>query len=542
MQGLGVLYMKNAEEYIDQVFHSASKSLNAFGLQYVGYERCTPQEEYEEVTKARNNKRIFDIAKSDVYMVKYLFTFQGIPLPPRFIYLPYVNEGGIFSLGGSQYHITPVMSDKVISPGDNSVFVRLLRDKIIFRRLPYTLIVDDVRETRHVVWAQIYRKPTENTKVPATTKANTCIAHYLFAKYGFRQAFIKFAGFDPIVGKDEINTTTYTSDEYVICKSSQIKPKTFIGDFYVPTEIRIAIPKTHWNELTKALVVGLFYVIDHFPSRFEPEHLDNNTMLWMLLLGEIVFSARYSHSKLYSSIEEHFASLDDYVDTINVIKLRENGYHVKDFYDLLSLILDKFATFVNNNEHASMNMFGKSLEVLYYMLYDITASIFKVNFRLSKLASKKPLTEKDIIETFNTNMKPGVVYSLSSGKIIAESVSYSGDHMYPKITSKITEQEGGAGGMRGQRTRTVVDEDKRLDISMIEGGSVLFLSKSNPTPVGKINPYMSIDIKTGTILPNPKFDELREKTRKLLTGLHTKHNPLLITDHETPDLDHDFDA
>jgi hypothetical protein len=520
MDGISVVYMKHAEEYVDKVFRSASKSLPPC-VTYLGYERATPEEEFAEITKVKNNKRVFDLAKSDIHLVKYKFVFEDpvtkivTPIPDRYIFLLYVNDAGIFRLGGAQFHITPVLSDKVISPGFDSIFVRLLRDKITFKRCYHSLIIDNVRETTNVIWSPIYRKPVDNKKVPATTKAFTTVSHYLFAKFGFTETFRKFAGFVPTVGENEINEANYPRDQWVICESSQVKPKTYMGDFYEPTLIRLAIPKDKWTPITKALVAGFFYVVDHFPGRLRANCLDT-TYIWMILLGHIVFSGLYGENKLYTSIEEHFMSLDDYLDTIIIEKLKENNYHVENFYDLLALILANFNNLVLENEQGSLSMFGKSLEVLYYAMYDITAGIFKVNFRLNKLASKKPLTLKDVIETFNKNMKPGAVFGLSSGKIISEGVSYSGDHKYPKITSKITEQESLPGGARGKSKRLVVGDGQHVDVSMVEAGSVLYLAKSNPTPTNRINPFVNIDLATGTIVPNPKFTEVRERTKNML--------------------------
>ena len=516
VDGLGVIYMSKAEEYVDRVFASAAKSFPE-GLVYLGYERCSPLDEYAEITKLRNNKRTFDLAKSDLYLVKYKFAFQGELLPDRYIYLPYVNDGACFRLGGALFHITPVLSDKVISPGINSIFVRLLRDKIVFKRCYHTFVIDGIRETSHVVWSQIYRKPRDTKKVPPTTASETSIAHYLFAKYGFTETFNKYAGFCPVVGEEDITPDTYPSESWVICESSQVKPKTFRGDFYTGTTIRLAIPKNMWTPVTKALTIGFFYVIDHFPSRFKREYLDN-TSLWTILLGHIVFSGLYGENKLFQNMQEHFVSLNDYVDPIVIEKLKENNYHIGNFYDLLALILSEFNNLVLDSDNTTLSMYGKNLEVLYYMLYDITASIFKVNFRLSKLASKKPLIKRDVTETFNKNMKPGAVFRLASGKIITEAVSYSGDHKYPKITSKLTEQESLPGGTRGRSKRLVVGEDKHIDISMVEAGSILFLSKSNPTPTNHINPFVQLDLATGTIVPNPKFKDLMERTQAQFKG------------------------
>lgn len=517
MEGLAVTYMAKAEEYMDKVLRSASKSFPQ-GLEYVGYERCTPEEEYSEITKDKGNKRVFNLARSDLYLVKYKFTFKGEAVQGRYIYLPFCGEAGMISLGGAMFHITPVLSDKVISPGFESIFVRLLRDKIIFKRWYHAVMVDGKRETTHFVWSKIYRKAEDNKKVPATTNALTSVAHYLFAKYGFTKTFQKYAGFVPVVGEGEITPENYPPSDWVICESSQLasqtKPKTFIGNFYEPSKLQLAIPRNMWNNATKSLVVGFFYVVDHFPTRFRPGYLDSQS-LWMILLGHIIFSGLYGENQLYTNIQEHFVSLDDYVDTIVIEKLKENDYHVENFYDLLALILINFKTLSFSTENSALSMYGKSLDVLYYMLYELTKDIFTVNFLLSKQSNRRPLQMKDVVETFNKHMKMGSIFKLTSGKIILESVSYSGDHKYPKITAKVVEQESKPGATRGKSKRVVVGEDKYIDISMVEAGSILFLSKSNPTPTNHINPFVCLDLATGTILPNPKFKDIREKTQNL---------------------------
>lgn len=516
MNGLACRYMKLAEQYIDMVFRSAAKSFPQ-GLVYVDCQRCTPTEEYYEASRTRNNKRTYDIARSDIYLVKYFFSYYDEKLPTIHIYLPFSREAGTMYLNGALYHITPVLSDKVISPGYDSVFVRLLRDKLIFKRLYHSLVVNDVRETNYVIWSQIHRKVNDK-KVEKTTKAETCLSHYLFAQFGFTETFRLYAGFVPVIGLAEINEETYPRDEWVICSSSKIKPKTHMSSFYEPTEIRLAIPAEFWTQITKALVIGFFYVVDHFPERLQVSYLDNIT-LWRVLLGHIIFSGAFGEGNLYGKVSEHFNSLDDYVDTVVIDKLRENGYHIQSFYDLLALIMSNFNNFVLDNTSSTLSMYGKSLEVLYYMLYDITAGMFNANFALGKIASKRPLTFIDVRETLNKHLRPRAVLNLASGKIITEAVSYSGDHKYMKLTSKITEQESSPGATRGKSKRHVLGTDKHIDPSMVEAGSILFLPKSNPTPTNKINPFINIDLATGTILPNPKFDELRAQLSQQFKGL-----------------------
>jgi hypothetical protein len=524
MRGLATVYMQKAEEYIHSIFQSVSRSFPE-GLVYIGYERLTPEEEYYEVTKVKNNKRLYDLAKSDLYMVRYKFTWEGEPLPDRYVYLPYVGDAGIMHLGGVALHLTPVLSDKVITPLFDSVFVRLVRDRMIFKRKYHPVVVDGVRESSHVIWSQIHRNAKDKNAAKATN-AETCIAHYLFARYGFSETFRKYAGFVPVTGGEEINENSYPNDCWVICMSSfednTLKPKTVVGEAYYPTKIRMAIPKDKWNTITKALVMGFYYTVDNLPDLMSVPFLDIIDR-WKVMMGVMLFSADYRHNKLIQDVTQHYASLDDCLDPVIVQKLEERGYYVQDIYDLMALILSQFNKLILDNSSNGLSMYGKNLEILYYVLYDITAGIVKVNFRLSKKAQKlmqknRKLTSTDIIEAFNKEMKPGAIFGLSNGKIVAEPVSYSGDHMYFKITSKVIEQESSPAGNRGRSKRLSVGEDKHADVSMMEAGSMLFLSKSNPTPTNHINPFIILDMATATIMPNPKFAAIREEVAAQLKG------------------------
>lgn len=518
MNGLAVSQMKDAEEYVDRVFKSASKSFPK-GIVYKGYEKCTPFEEYEVTTKKRNNKRSVDIARADIYLVKYFFEFNGEPLPPSYIYLPFVTDGGIFYLGNAQYHLTPVLSDKVISSGIDNIFVRLLRDKIIFRRIYHTIIVNGERIAGYVIWSQIYRKQssTRKTREIATTKAVTSLAHYLFCKFGVTETFKKYAGFEPIIGDEEV-TRLKDSDDYIICESTGLKPKSYIEGVYVPNGIKMAIPKENWNPLTQALVYGFFYVVDHFPTRIVKNHI-NNTAIWKILLGSIIFSGVYSENKLFLDVEAHFDSLNNYVDTIVIEKLRENNFYIEDFYDLLALLLGNFNYLIATSTESTTSMFGKSLDVRYHAMYSVTSGIFKLVFKLSKEASKRPLDINRIKALFNAFMKMGSAFALASNSIASEPVSYSGDHKYPKFGSKISEQEGSYNSNQKAKQTTSINETHHINMSRVESGSMLMMSKSNPTPNVRLNMYVNIDNQTNTIIPNEKLKDTREKTDKLLKGV-----------------------
>lgn len=515
MNGIATTVMGDLESYIDLIFRSVANSFPA-GLTYDGYERCTYKEEYAEVVRIRNNRQCFDFAPSSVYMMKYKFSYNGVPLPDRFMYLPFVEDAGIMKLSGTTYHVVPVLSDKVISPGSNSIFIRLIRDKITFYRLYHSCRVDDHPVTSHVVHAPIYRQKQGN-KVPITTKAKTCLMHYLLGKYGFTEAARRYLGFVPIVGHEEIDIENYPRDQYVICQTTGVKPKSFIGAYYNPTTIRLAIPIEHWNKKTLSFVMGFYYTLDHFPERFKRTTDLELTYVWQILIGHIVYSGLYGEGRLAERISNHYMSLDDYLDPVAQIKLSEIGHHVGNFYDLLSLLNMEFDSLILDNANSAQCMYGKNLEVLYHMAFPMTSALINVNYLLQRQAtrSSNPLSAQDIIKAFNKKFKPGAVYDLTGGRVILEVVAYSGDHKYPKITSHMVAQEARPGGQRGARTRLVVGEAQRLDMSMIEAGSILFLSKANPTPTQRINPFINLDPQTMSIVPNPEFVQILEETGRL---------------------------
>lgn len=517
LDGLACKIMEGAMEYVHRAF-KFNNGLFPEGLVYESYSRCTTDEVYAVDTKLRQGCRSFSLAESSVFMVKYFFSFNGQPLPPRYIYLPYVTEAGILYMSGVKYHFSPVLSDKVLSIGKDSIFVRTLGDKKNFHRTHHSIVVNDVRENVRVIWAPIHSKGTSSSAAP-TTRAQTCIVHYLFAKFGFTETFRKFAGFVPVTGTDEINEDSYPRESWIIIESASlrtgIKPRTVIEKAYTPTNIRLAIPLDRWDAVTQQLVSGFYYVVDHFPQRFDISYLDS-TNLWMVLLGHIIHSGMYGDGKLYDKIKDHLDYLQHYIDPMTVEKFRESGHKVENFYELLVLLIKQFSDISIDNDKIVDSMYGKSLDLLPYVLDDLTMSLRNVVFKLSKLRANKKLTADDIVNVMNRTMTLKMVFNMKS-KITTEVVSYCGDNKYPKLTSRLAEQQSRADGQRDSG-HTSLSEDDHLNVSMIEAGSIGYLSKSNPRPQARINPFVNIDMATGTIIPNPQHMEVLTRTQNLLTA------------------------
>lgn len=547
MEGLAVSSLEYLEEYLDSQIRSICHGMPSC-FRYVGYERCMPDDEYGEVTKLRSgNRRVFELAPSSMYLLKLFFVFTDKlgheHEITRHIYLPRVDRGGIITVSGTKYHLIPVLSDKVFTPSDSSVFVRLTQDRNNMFRMYNTVVADGRRETRYVVHATIYRSPdskrTKSSKRPVTT-----LVHYLLGKYGFHETFQRFAGVVPEVGYgNDISRDKYPEESWIIYESTKQKPATCQEKAYRPTTIKVAVPREKWSLALEALVFGLYYVLDHFPGRFAhpttSEQIDEDGVihsvadagtvedrtrylkrcledlaLWKILIGIIVLSEGRGENSLYKDISEHFESLDAYLDSNAKAKLEEKNIFLNNYYDLLAYVAINFNDMILCNEDQALNVYGKNLEILSYVLYDITYGFTTMKFNLNKAANRRDLTLKDITSHFQQYIKMGAMFSIHSGKIITKAVSYSGDHLYPGITAVIAEQENRAGAARGQSNRVVVGKQHRIHLSMITVGSVLNLPKANPTPIARINPWVTMDERTNTVIPNPKFQALLEENMK----------------------------
>ena len=510
--GLAVEHMKEVERYVDGVFRSASKGFPE-GLTYVNCTRCTPQEEFEENTKQKNNKRVFDVARSDIYMMKYMFSYKGVPLKPRYMYLPFVSDAGTITLGGSRFNISPILSDRVVSVGVSNIFVRLLRDRLTFERMTQHYMEDGKRESVQVAWALIYHKNAKMKKMPTTVKANCSLMHYLFCKYGFTDTFLKFGNCKPVIGGAEVNKNTFPEEEWIICSSTQVKPKGTGRGFYEPTHVRIAVRREEMTPMVKNMIGGFFYIADHFPSRVLPEYVDSKRM-WMILLGHILFSGNINEGKLYDDIEDHITSLDEYLDGLVIIKLKEIGIQVDDVYQLFAVIVERFNDWLLAATDKVASMYDKELSILYYVLYEISSAIFKLYFKL-KAASKKELTSKEIEATMNLTLRTGLVYSITKNHGEVSTISVPGDNKAFKVTALLVPQ-GNSNKLSSRKDRAVMnDPSKRLHASIAEVGGYSNLPKSQPDGRARLNPHVQFDPK-GVILRNPARVELLDSVQELI--------------------------
>ena len=527
VEGLARRQSQLFEQHIDQVFKIVARKFPP-GLMYSHCEACTPEEEWREISKVRNGKRTVDLARSDIYLVKFFFTYNGQELPPRYLYLPFVGPGGENYNSGSRNFISPVLNDKVISPENKNIFARLSRDKVLFDKTVHSMVINGRRHSTSVVFSQIYRQSAKNKPKDKIVMCRTSLAHYLFAKYGFHGTFDRYVGSRIIVGDNEINPETYPPDKWNIYHSSGFKPVTYKSKYYEPSHVKMAVPKEIATPFVEDLIAGAFYIIDHFTRQLTATFINEpdpelSKHPWIISLGRSIFDPKFSDGKIYDSIMEHFGSIDEYIDSIIQQKLHEEGRDIENFYDFMVLIIKEFKNLVIKGYESNNSLYDKELTTIYYVLYPITEQIFKLAFALAKDSKNKVLSEHDIIKTMNQKLRLRTIQKNRHYPKIFQTAVYSGDNKFFKFTSMMIPQSDVAANESKKSERVNLNDPmKCFHVSFAEAGGYLNLPKSNPSGYARVNPYVTLS-QSGTILrnPDPEIRRIIEETQKKLdVGQH----------------------
>jgi len=514
-RGLAVEQVKHALDYIRGVMKCACKSARP-GLVFEDIVRCTPQEEYFEVTKMRFTKQQIELAKSDVFLVKLLFSFkddEGVvtQLKPKFIYLPFVTEGGAMRIRGTRYFISPVVADWAISVEKNGIFIPLTRARLNFERKSHGFIANGTVTTGEVVTSRIHNiKNKDTSRGKTSVNCDTSIAHYMFCKFGLTETFKRYAKVDIVVGDSTMSTKQYSPAEWVIVSSVHARngtrpPAAKRLTVYDQTTLKFAIPKSEYDKNAKLrnFIAAVFYIADHVPQNVLPDEVED-TAMWRLALGKIIMSQR-SEGKLANEMDTHIASVSDYVDELARQKLVRVGIHATDIWDLFGCLIFNMSKIMIQTDMSTM--YGKNLSILNYLLFDVTYNIFIGIFNLAP--DKRVLTADKVDKILTRALTREAVFKINSDSHReSEHQQISSDNMFIKVTSNMVQQTQVDDGFSSSSKE--LDPQMILHSSQLAIGSHLNQPKSNPTGRDCANPYMILNDLNVTVEP-PKHKTVLRK-------------------------------
>lgn len=523
VKGLACIDVPDAQAYVDTIIN-CGVSQYPEGFEFVRSERCNPLEEYKVITKSRSGpNRTYDLARSDLYLVKYLFRDKGVDLEPVYMYLPYVRQAGMLYITGKQFAVSPVMGDIAFSISENDVFIRMPRAPVTFNRSMSHLVVDGVRTSEYVIWSSLHNKGGKKSKNRSNTiylgRVQSTLAHYLFCKYGFYETFDKYTNAQPIVMREaDYSAEMYPKEEWVVCSSAKNKPAGLRGRReyrQIATDLIVLVKREHFTPLVLSLINGFYYVIDHFPDLIEDPSWIADAEQWQLFMGYIQWGDEPSRGKLVEDVQAHLKSLDGYVDHEVKKTLMEVGVYCEDLYDLMIHILLSMPEMLEQNASRVASLYNKRLEVLRYLLRNINNAMFEFLFKITS-NTKKVLGKKDYEDILRTYFKPRLIHGITTGSEHPEvsSVSNPSDNLFFKITSVIVQQSDMHGRGKSQETKPI-GPTMFLDSSYAEVTGFCVLPKSNPIGNSRLNPCVQLG-PMHTVVRKEKFIPLLDSVQRLI--------------------------
>lgn len=517
--GLATVQIPDALKYVDRLFQAAQKIFPP-ELVYLGWRYMTPYEEYRIVTqRGSSGTTTLELAKSDMFMVAFKFSFDGQVLEERPLYLPFVGPGGTITIRGSRFTISPLLTDPSVSVGVDHIYIPVGQAKITYRRESQSFLKNGRVEMGDVVWAKIYRRKQKNTRQGAPAiKANTCLMHYLLAKYGLVRTFSMMRGVEIHAGDDLTMTeVNYPPSEWAILTSTGNPSKYLKDKFATATKLRLAVRHSQYDFVVASMIAGVFYIAELFPQRLLAEYIDGSReelRLWRIFLGHLIFPAGGSEGRLVDDVNNHLETVDEYLDALSQEELARDGVVCSDIYGLFMKVIETFNQRITKSGSRIASMADKRLTVLKFALYDIRKAIYMMSYML-KSKAKKRLTADDTKKIMRKWLKHDLVKEMNSGHGEVTSIASPGDCMIFKLTSTLVPQTNSAGTESGgsKSTATMSDPTKFLHATIAEVGSFGNLPKSDPSGRSRVNPYLTVE-PDGTIVHKPQFAALLESVQQ----------------------------
>nr|DAJ64676.1 MAG TPA: hypothetical protein [Caudoviricetes sp.] len=526
--GDGISYSESGKipAFIDRVLRINSASFPK-GMVYKGLRKATPLEGYKYQTRPLNNIRRYDINRNDIRMYVFDFEFNGTPMS-KYIYLPFISRHGFMHMNGVKYVVSPVVADGIMTIKPNSIFVKLIKTKLWFERFVTQIVVDGVREYVPIYFSKIHHKESDGSAGGRMIKMKPTLVHYLCCKYGLTKTLELFGLTDVrMVDIQEFknNPDQYPREDWVVIESTGKKPaRTYSYMFYTPMQYLFLVPRKEYEAIsTSPSVMGtLIYILEHFPSprRMNPDTI-NNIDAWRLMLGESIRSSDEHYAVIKNAMDKHMISLDEYVDEMVHDDFKRIGFaQIDSVYKLFIFIVQNFNLMVSEvNKIATSNSFyGKQLQVLQFLLFNIVKAINRCYFELNSLRIEqerdpnKNIKDDDIRKILN-NIRPEEIMRIKEHAEIIP-VEDPTDLPLLKLGRIVVPQEKSDKLRTAKTSFDVNSPENKLNASLIEAGAALDMAKADPAGRNRINLFVNLSDDL-TIIPNPKLEpimsELRDK-------------------------------
>lgn len=522
VEGFHQKEFENGVHYYDHALHLIFKSIEKRGVFFKGVKRVAPRDYFEYLVKG--SAKIFDIHKETLYPVKLMFDYMDksgkiISLNPVFQMLPYTDRHGDLWLRGTNYSLQFVLAERGLPvTKENSLFVKVLgfKFKIGVEHLKYDMVftetANNLTRTAGInLAANRFYSPTEARKIKDTKTPTPLLAWYIFADMGFSRAMQTYGECEFEIGSTDalINECKATDRWEIITRSSSLNSKS-LGD-YIGNDYAIAVrnkssKRKELSSMALQYAAALLFVIDCLSSYFDIEQIDNPDY-WKLIIGRCSVKAGDPNDYIMRLMNEHFDSINEYLDEDSIKKFASQSIVVSNMFDLFNYIIANRSEIVQTTDRASM--FHKELASLEFTLDKLitAANSFKHDIK-----NNSELSQKKVARFLNNNFHIKEIDNARTTNLIQEPTP--SDNPYIDYGLGCMPQHKvytGSGNKKKRGDFDTTDSACFTHASLPFTNS--FLRVTNPYPDGRgyLNPCIFL-INDKTTALNPEFKELYDRT------------------------------
>lgn len=491
-RGLATSECMSLVDMLDEILRSTFSD-RSLQLVYTGYSRVSPDEAALEVKKVSKSKG-HDISVSDLHMVKFSFQY-GEHLDKtvdKYRWNVFVRPGNQVYLGGTSYVVRPVLTDKIVSPGTESTFLRLLRDKLSISRMSYTCLLSNEKVIdMSVALMSLFRtKPKEKA-----TSCKSTVMHYLLGQYGVTGA-LRVLGLPPV--------QVATND--TISRATGIV--TYSSNTTNGSKLVFAINENDRTTSMDQFMCNVFYLLDNTPMRLED--LDSIGE-WRRALGGILYGNK-APIWLTMNMQRHYETLlTSYMPPV-MLKFIEMDFgdmlgdlSEEGFFKLLALTFNNFDAWMSIANEISAVAYDKRLSVNYFVLYDTITRVNRIAWELTEAKLANRLNEKVVTDCLSKYFTMRGMYKMTDKENISvQSLSHHVDTYVYKLSTAVAIQlnTGGATGAKKSGAKNPIDSTTLLHESQLSIGTLSGISAARLSPLNMLNIFARLDPITKTVIPS----------------------------------------
>lgn len=496
VEGLAYHDMPTIYGKIDTILRRAFNT-SSCGVKFIGRRAVSPEEQFAEAVRPRNNKRLLELLPTDTHLTACQFKLGDRALKDRLLEIPFVEIGGILRIRGHYNTIMPTLVDPIMTITTSSnvdlrgVVVPVARTKIAFRRRPYSYKENGNHLNADVIWAKLYN----DNKTSGEAKRYPQVFHYHLCRYGVTGAF-KCFGIDTVAMGDpeEINEENFPVDKWVICESSGF----YTTNRKIPEcKVRLAFLREEYEGVRdiRSVIASFFFITDTFNGKvgFLDSAALRDVTTWKRLLMRFLWKD-FSDVKELRQLDDHIKSIDNYVDPSVAREFNNYGYDIKNTMDLLSYMILNYNRIVATTDVASVE--GKKLQVTDIGLYYLKTMVNRIVFELERKKDSSPegLTVAAANKIFNGSARlrwsqDAILDGWVNHGTSVVSVDSTTDLLPLKTTNLIVSSSKIRGApVSAERT----DPAHKLHPNAVMAHSMLMVTKSAPSSRGRIQPFMNL--------------------------------------------------